>query len=225
MEPSAVLAAISASGVIPVIRTDRAEHALGAVEALHRAGIRVIEIATTAGGPAVLERIVHQWGDQIILGAGTILQADLAEACIHAGAAFLLSPVLKPDVIQVARRHSTLIMAGALTPTEVLAAWEAGADAVRIVPCGPVGGPSYLQALTGPFPHIPLVPTGGVTLSSIGEYFEAGAFAVGIRGGLIDSVNLSQGHFGVFTVRAKRYLDAVKRYRERLVPETKEKGD
>jgi 2-dehydro-3-deoxyphosphogluconate aldolase/(4S)-4-hydroxy-2-oxoglutarate aldolase len=218
MLPKDVLAAISASGVIPVVRTTDADQALGAVDALHRGGIRVIEIATTVAGPAVLERVASTWGQQIVLGAGTIVNAQLAEACMQAGAAFLLSPVLKVDVIEVARRHSTMIMAGALTPTEVLTAWEAGADAVRIVPCGPVGGPGYLRALTGPFPHIPMVPTGGVTLQSIDEYFQAGAFAVGIRGGLIDSVNLNHAQYDVFAVRARRYLAAVNKYRQRLAP-------
>ncbi len=209
MKKEAVMAAIRDIGIVPVVRTESAESAIQAIGAIYRGGIRAAEITMTVPGALrALEKIADQFGDQIVLGAGTVLDAATARACMLAGAEFFVTPSLKLETIEMAHRYSKAIIPGALTPTEVLTAWEAGADAVKIFPAGSMGGAKYIKALRAPFPHIEMVPTGGVNLETIGDFLKAGACAVGVGGELIDAATIRSGNFGVFEERAKAFLKA-----------------
>ena len=185
-----------------------------AVEACLNGGIRAAEITMTVPGaiPA-LEKLAARFGGQMLLGAGTVLDAETARISILAGAEFLVAPNLRPATIEMAKRYSKAVFPGALTPTEVLAAWEAGADAVKVFPCGNVGGPKYIKSLKGPFPQIEMAPTGGVTLESIGDFFRAGACAVGVGGELADATLMKEGRFGEIEERARQFLAAAAKAR------------
>jgi 2-dehydro-3-deoxyphosphogluconate aldolase / (4S)-4-hydroxy-2-oxoglutarate aldolase len=201
-------------GIVPVVRTNSAENAVKAVEAIYRGGIRAAEITMTVPGAIkALERVADALGDKIVLGAGTVLDPETARACMLAGAEFFVSPSTKLSTIEMCRRYSKPIMSGALTPTEVLTAWEAGADVVKVFPCGNVGGPKYIKALKGPFPQIELIPTGGVNLETAGEFLKAGACAVAVGGELVDAKSIQAGNFDVIEQRARQYLDVIAKAR------------
>ena len=194
---------------MPVVRTPSAELAIQAVETCRNAGILVAEITMTVPGAIrALEKLADRFGDSMLLGAGTVLDAETARASILAGAEFLVSPNLRRATIEVAKRYSKAVFPGALTPTEVLEAWEAGADAVKVFPCGNVGGAKYIKALKGPFPQIEMIPTGGVSLETIADFFNAGACAVGIGSELIDAALLKQRRFDALEERARQFLAA-----------------
>jgi 2-dehydro-3-deoxyphosphogluconate aldolase / (4S)-4-hydroxy-2-oxoglutarate aldolase len=195
---------------VPIVRVPTAEQAIQAIDAIRRGGIRVAEITMTVPGAVrALEMLTGRFGDSMILGAGTVLDPETARTCLLAGAQFLVTPSLKPATIEVARRYSKPIFAGALTPTEVLSAWEGGADAVKIFPVGNLGGPKYIKALKGPFPQIEMAPTGGVNLENIAEYFKAGASVVAVGSELVDSASVKQGRFDAIEARAVQYAAAV----------------
>ncbi len=207
--------AIADTGIVPVIRAANAEQALKAAEAVYRGGIRTIEITMTVPGAiAVLEKLAEQLHGQVLLGAGTILDPETARAAILAGAEFLVAPSLNPKVIEMAHRYSKVVLPGALTPTEVLAAWDAGADFVKVFPAGNVGGPKYIKALKGPFPHIELVPTGGVNLETAADFLLAGAAALGVGGELVDARALAAGRLEVIEENARKFLACVRKARE-----------
>jgi 2-dehydro-3-deoxyphosphogluconate aldolase/(4S)-4-hydroxy-2-oxoglutarate aldolase len=200
---------------VPVVRTATADSALRSIEAIHRGGIDVVEITMTVPGALrVLERVADEFGDRVLLGAGTVLDPETARASMLAGAAFFLTPTLNLATVEMARRYSKVILAGALTPAEVLEAWESGADVVRVLPCDAMGGVTYIRSLRAPFPQIDLMAIGGVTLETVGDYFRAGAVGVGVSGALIDSASLRAGSYDVFTERARRFVDAIRRARE-----------
>jgi 2-dehydro-3-deoxyphosphogluconate aldolase/(4S)-4-hydroxy-2-oxoglutarate aldolase len=210
----ATFAAITDIGVIPALRTSSVDSALKAIEAIYQGGIRAAEIIVTVpGAVGILEKVADRFGDQFILGAGTVLDADTAQACLLAGAEFIAAPCLKVATIEMAQRYSKVVFPGALTPTEVLTAWQAGADAVKIYPCSMVGGPKYIKALRAPFPHIEMIPNGGVTLETVGDFLRSGACAVGVGSELVDSVHLREGRFMVFEERARRFLEAISKTR------------
>src|SRR5579884_2653876 len=214
MSQQSILSAIIDIGVVPIIRAESTEAAIHACEALYRGGIRAAEITMTVPGAIkALEKLSDQFGDQIVLGAGTVLDPETARACMLAGAQFFVTPALKLSTIEVAKRYSKPIMPGALTPTEVLTAWEAGADAVKIFPCGTVGGAKYIKALKAPFPQIEMVPTGGVNLETCGDFLKAGACAVGVGAELIDAATIKAGKYEVFEDRAKQFMAAVAKAR------------
>lgn len=214
MTKEAILSAITQIGIVPIVRTDSAEGAVKAIEAVYRGGIRAAEITMTVPGAIkALERLADQFGDQIVLGAGTVLDAETARICMLAGAQFFVTPALRLSTIEMAQRYSKPIMPGALTPTEILTAWEAGADAIKVFPCGNVGGAKYIKALKAPFPHIEMVPTGGVNLETCGDFLKAGACAVGVGGELIDAATIKAGKFEVFEERARQFLAAVAKAR------------
>lgn len=214
MKRADILQTITHIGLVPVIRTPTAESAIRSIEAIYRGGIRVAEITMTVPGAIrALEKIADRFGDQIILGAGTVLDPETARACMLAGAEFLVTPSLKLATIEMAQRYSKAIMPGALTPTEVLTAWEAGADAVKIFPCSAVGGAKYIKALKAPFPQIEMVPTGGVSVDTISDFLRAGACACGVGAELVDNKTIEEGRFPLFEERAKRLLEAVAKAR------------
>ena len=214
MHKTDILSAIFDIGIVPVVRTESAESAIKAIQAIYRGGIRAAEITMTVPGALrALEKVADEFGDRIVLGAGTVLDSETARSCMLAGAEFFVTPSLRLSTIEMAQRYGKPIIAGALTPTEILTAWEAGADAIKVFPCGQVGGPKYIKAIRAPFPHIQLVPTGGVNLETTAEFLKAGARAVGVGGELIDSANIRGGHYEIFEERAQRFLEVVAKTR------------
>lgn len=205
---------ITEIGIVPVIRASSPQHALMAAEAVAAAGISVAEITMTVPGAfGVIEALNNRFGADMLIGAGTVLNAEAAQRCLDAGARFLVSPGLDVATVKFAVASGTVIMAGALTPTEVIAAWNAGADFVKIFPCSAVGGANYLKALRGPLPHIPLVPTGGVNLNTAADYLRAGAAALGIGGELISSAALEAGNTGAIITLARQYMEIIEETR------------
>jgi 2-dehydro-3-deoxyphosphogluconate aldolase/(4S)-4-hydroxy-2-oxoglutarate aldolase len=212
--PKEVFSQIAGIGMIPVVRAGSAEGAILAVEALYRGGVRAAEITMTVPGAVrVLEKIADQFGDKIVLGAGTVLDPETARICMLAGAQFFVTPGLKLATIELAKRYAKVIFPGALTPTEVLTAWEAGADAVKIFPCGNVGGPKYIKALKGPFPQIEMIPTGGVNLDTAGEFLKAGACAVAVGGELVDARLIDAGRYDLIEEKARQFLAVIAKAR------------
>ncbi len=217
MKKSQVVSAILDIGIVPIVRTNSAESAIKSIEAIYRGGIRSAEITMTVPGAIkALEKLADAFGDKMVLGAGTVLDPETARACILAGAEFLVTPALKIATIEMAKRYSKVICPGALTPTEIQTAWEAGADFVKVFPCGNVGGAKYIKALKAPFPHIEMIPTGGVNLETVGEFLKAGAAAVAVGGELIDAKTIQDGHYDVFEERARKYLGAVAKARAEM---------
>ncbi len=217
MKKEIILSSIIDIGIVPIARTTSAESAILAIEAIYRGGIRAAEITMTVPGALkALEKIADKFGDKIVLGAGTVLDPETARACMLAGAEFFVTPSLRLSTIEVAKRYSKVIMPGALTPTEVLTAWEAGADIVKIFPCGNVGGPKYIKALKGPLPHIDMVPTDGVNLDTAGEFLKAVACAVAAGTELVDAKNIKEGRFDLIEEKARQYLAAIAKARSEM---------
>ena len=217
MPRNTILSSIIETGIVPVVRTETAEGAIRAIEAIYRGGIRVAEITMTVPGALrALEKVADQFGDRIILGAGTVLDPETARSCMLAGAQFFVTPSLNLKTIAMAKRYSKVIMPGALTPTEVVTAWEAGGDAIKIFPCSAVGGAKYIKALRAPFPQIEMVPTGGVNLDTAADFLRAGSCAVGVGGELIDSATIREGRFEVFEERARLFMDVVAKARSEM---------
>jgi 2-dehydro-3-deoxyphosphogluconate aldolase/(4S)-4-hydroxy-2-oxoglutarate aldolase len=199
------------------VRAPSPEDALKAVEAIVAAGLGIAEIAmTVAKALRVMETVAERFGDKVLLGAGTILDPESCRAAMLAGAEFIVTPSLDVRVIELARRYSKPVFPGALTPTEVVAAWQAGADMVKIFPAGPVGGPKYIKALKGPLPQVELVPTGGVNLENTADFIKAGAAAVAVGGELVDVKALKEGKLDIITSNARKFLEAVRAARAAL---------
>lgn len=217
MTKQTILSTIREIGLVPVVRTSSADSAFKAIEAIYEGGVLTAEVTMTVPGALqVLEKLADHFGDRMLLGAGTVLDPETCRSCMLAGAQFFVCPSLNFKTIEMAHRYSKPIMPGALTPTEVLAAWDAGADIVKVFPCGNVGGPKYIKALKGPFPQIDMIPTGGVSLSTAGDFLKAGACAVAVGGELVDSKTIKEGNYPIFTERAKRFLDVVKQARAEM---------
>jgi 2-dehydro-3-deoxyphosphogluconate aldolase/(4S)-4-hydroxy-2-oxoglutarate aldolase len=206
---------IAAIGILPVVRAPSADDALAAVEAMRAGGIDIVELTMTVPSAVkVIERVVERYGDAVVVGAGTVLDAETARACILAGAAFIVSPIIDVPTIRACRTYSIPVVPGALTPTEVVRAWRAGADLVKVFPCGAVGGASYIKALRAPLPQIELIPTGGVSLATVGDFIAAGAFAVGAGADLVDIARLRRGDHAGLTESARSYVAAVQQARK-----------
>ncbi len=217
MTAKQILEFITGAGIVPVVRAASAEHAIRAVEALYNGGVRAAEITMTVPGAIkALEKTADTFGNKLVLGAGTVLDPETARSCMLAGAEFFVSPSLRVSVIEMAKRYSKVVFPGALTPTEVLAAWEAGADAVKVFPCGNVGGAKYIKALKGPFPQIEMVPTGGVNLETVADFLKAGCCAVGVGGELVDGKSMASGKFDVIEERARQFLAAIQKARAEM---------
>jgi 2-dehydro-3-deoxyphosphogluconate aldolase/(4S)-4-hydroxy-2-oxoglutarate aldolase len=214
MTAKEILNFITEVGIVPVVRASNAEHAIQGVEACYKGGIRAAEITMTVPGAVrALEKVADRFGDKLMLGAGTVLDPETARICMLAGAQFFVTPSLRISTIEMAKRYSKVICPGALTPTEVLTAWEAGADVVKVFPCGNVGGAKYIKALKGPFPQIEMIPTGGVNLETTGEFLKAGACAVAVGGELVDAKSMKEGRWDVIEERARQYLAAIAKAR------------
>jgi 2-dehydro-3-deoxyphosphogluconate aldolase/(4S)-4-hydroxy-2-oxoglutarate aldolase len=188
------------------------------VEAIYAAGIPIVEVTMTVPDAArAIARTRELHGDDVVVGAGTVTSAEDARRCIDAGASFLVSPGLSVSVLTTAREMNILAIPGAFTPTEVMNAVEAGARAIKIFPCSSGGGPKHLKALRGPFPHVALIPTGGVNASNAADYIEAGAFALGAGGDLLDTAALRNGETGSTTNAAKELLAAIHAARSNII--------
>jgi 2-dehydro-3-deoxyphosphogluconate aldolase/(4S)-4-hydroxy-2-oxoglutarate aldolase len=204
-------------GIIPVIRASSEREAHLAAEAVHKGGIPIVEITMTVPGALeVIRELAKSCGTEVLIGAGTVLNAEDARRCLDAGAQFLVSPGFNRATVELAARESKLILAGALTPTEIMEAWSAGSDLVKVFPCGQVGGAKYIKALRGPLPQIPLVPTGGVNLSTAAEFIEAGAAALGIGGELVQPEALKANKPKVIVETARKFLEIVTTTRTKL---------
>lgn len=210
MTHSQIIQKIKKLAVVPIVRTPDAKSALAAVEAVLAGGIDCVEITmTVAGALKAIEAIADRHGDKILLGAGTVLDPETARACMLAGAQFFVTPSLNHKTIELARRYSRPIFPGGLTPTEILTAWEAGADGVKVFPCSAVGGAKYIKAVKAPFPQIDLIPTGGVNLETISDFLAAGSTAVGVGSELIDAQSVATGQYSAVTERARKFCEIV----------------
>jgi len=202
-------------GVVPVVRASSAAEARLAAQAVCDGGIPIVEVTMTVPGAVdVIRELRKSAPSSVLIGAGTVLDAEAARRCVDAGAQFLVSPGLNLPTVEFAVRSGILMLAGALTPTEVIAAWSAGSDFVKVFPCGQVGGAKYIKALKGPLPQVPLVPTGGVNLNTAAEFIEAGAAALGIGGELVQADALKSGKTEVIVENARKFLAIVKQARE-----------
>src|SRR3989440_1906161 len=207
---------IAEIGIVPVVRASSSREALIAAEAVCQGGIPIVEITMTVPGAVeVIRELIKSSGSEVLIGAGTVLDPETACRCLDAGAQFLVSPGLNLPTVEFAVREKVLIMAGALTPTEVITAWNAGSDFVKIFPCGQVGGAKYIKALKGPLPQIPLVPTGGVNLNTAAEFIEAGAAALGIWGELVEADALKSGKLEIIRENAAKVVENREKARNR----------
>ena len=211
MEKSQVLERIKSIGIIPVVRASSGDEALQAVESIKAGGLPILEITMTVpGAVGIIEKISARYGDEVLVGAGTVLNAETARDCLRAGAQFVVSPALNLETIAFCRDAGFAVMPGALTPTEVVTAWSAGADMVKVFPCGAMGGASYIKSLRAPLPQIELVPTGGVSLSTAASFIEAGAAAIGVGADLVDIKAIRAGESGRITETTRAYIEAVR---------------
>ena len=202
-------------GIVPVVRATSAKQAISAAVAVAAGGITIVEVTMTVPGALdAISQLIKALGSEVIVGAGTVLDAHAARQCFDAGAEFLVSPGLDLGTIKAANDAGKLIMAGALTPTEVITAWKAGADFVKVFPASAVGGPAYLKALRGPLPQVPLVPTGGVNLKTAADFLRAGASALGVGGELVLAAALNSGETAQITALARQYLEIVQQVRK-----------
>src|SRR5690348_2316273 len=202
-------------GIIPIVRAASAEQALQAAEAVCAGGIPIVEITMTVPGAiALIAQLAKTAGKEILIGSGTILDAQTAQRCIDAGAEFIVSPGLDVGTVKLANRLGKLMIAGALTPTEVVHAWTAGSDFVKIFPCGSVGGVKYIKALRAPLPQIPMIPTGGVNLETAADLIRAGAEALGIGAELVSASALQSGNTKEITQTARQYIAIIREARQ-----------
>jgi 2-dehydro-3-deoxyphosphogluconate aldolase / (4S)-4-hydroxy-2-oxoglutarate aldolase len=199
--------------IVAVIRAESPDLLVEVAEALLAGGVEVMEVTfTVPRATQVLEKVAAKLGSRILLGAGTVLDPETARAALLSGAEFIVAPSVNIDVIELCRRYSKLVMPGALTPTEVVTAWQAGADIVKIFP-SELTGPKYLKALHGPLPHVRLMPTGGVNLDTATEFLKAGACALGIGGSLVDPKAVAAGDMKKIESLARQYVEIVARFR------------
>ena len=208
------LSRVHQTGIVAVIRASSGQLLGDVAEALAAGGVDVMEVTfTVPRAHQVLERVAQRLGSRILLGAGTVLDPETARIALLSGAEFIVSPTVNLDVIQLCRRYDKLVMPGAFTPTEVLTAWEAGADIVKIFP-SEVTGPAYLKALGGPLPQVRVMPTGGVNLDSAAAFLRAGAFALGVGGSLVDPTAIAAGDLATIEKLARQFVEVVKQARD-----------
>ncbi len=202
-------------GIVPVIRASSARKAIAAAEAVCAGGIPILEVTMTVPGAfEAIKELTKTLGREILIGAGTVLDAQTARRCLEAGATFLVTPGFKLETVKFANDHGMVILAGALTPTEIITAWEAGSDFVKVFPCSSVGGAGYIKALKAPLPQIPLVPTGGVNLNTAADFIRNGSAALGIGGELVLTSALDSGNTAEITELAKKYVAIVQQARQ-----------
>ncbi len=213
MTREATLSRILAGGIVAVVRSEAAEPLVKVVRALADGGVTAAEITFTVPDAAdVIRQVRKELGDAIVLGAGTVLDPETARIALLAGAEYLVSPVVNVEIIRLARRYDKVVMPGAFTPTEILAAWEAGADVVKVFPAD-VGGPAYFKAIKGPLPQIRLMPTGGVDLNTAEAFLKAGAACLGVGSSLVEPKSIASGDFARIRDLAAQFAAIVARFR------------
>lgn len=204
-------------GVVPVVRASTPQMARQAAEAVLAGGVSIVEITMTVPGAIdLIAQLAKALGKELLVGAGTVLDAENAQRCFDAGAEFLVSPGFNAETVKLANSKGKLMMAGALTPTEVITAWKAGSDFVKVFPCGTVGGAKYIKALKAPLPQIPMVPTGGVNLTTAAEFIQAGSEALGIGGELVSAEALKSGNTQKITDAARQFVEIVRQARAQM---------
>jgi 2-dehydro-3-deoxyphosphogluconate aldolase/(4S)-4-hydroxy-2-oxoglutarate aldolase len=214
MEKREIFTKMMDEGLIPVIRVASASEAIDVANAIKEGGVSLIEITMSVQGAIdVIKELTGKYKDEIIMGAGTVLDPETGRAALLAGAQFIVSPTLNLDLIRLAHRYSAVVIPGAMTPTEILTAWNAGADMVKVFPAAQLGGPAYIKALRGPLPQILLVPTGGVNLQNAGAFVQAGASALGAGGELVDKKAVKEKKFSVITENARAFIKAIREAR------------
>ncbi len=211
-----VLEGMKAIGLVPVLRAESVINALALAEALVAGGVTVLEVTMTVPGAMHVMRRLAESRPDILIGAGTVLDAETARMCMLEGAQFVVSPALNLKTIEMCHRYSVAVLPGALTPTEIIDAWQAGADAVKIFPASAMGGASYLKSVKAPLPQVEMIPTGGVSLTTARDYLKAGAFALGIGADLVDANAMAEGRLLVVTENARRFLAVVKECRNEV---------
>lgn len=211
-----VLARMRNTGIVPVLRADSEAEALALVDAIAAGGVDVLEITMTVPGAVrLLGRLVRERSD-LLLGAGTVLDPETARQCILQGAQFIVSPALNLATIELCHRYAVAVLPGALTPTEIVTAWQAGADVIKVFPANAMGGANYLRSLKGPLPQVDMIPTGGVSLDTAGDFLRAGALALGVGADLVSTKALHSGDAASITAKARQYLQTVQDYRATL---------
>src|SRR3989442_4240374 len=217
MEKVWVLKRIEEVGIVPVVRAATSEEAVSVAEIIREGGIPIVEITMTVPGAiTVIAELSKRYGDEVLIGAGTVLDPETARSCIAAGAQFIISPSLNVQTIELCKLQRIAIFPGALTPTEVVTAWDAAADAVKVFPCSAIGGASYLRALKATLPDVKLVPTGGVSLATAKDFIAAGAWAIGVGSDLVNTKAIKSGKGESVVTAARSYVAAVREARAAL---------
>ncbi len=214
MTKSKVLQRMKKTGLVPVLRATSSTEALAIAEAIAAAGVDVLEVTMTVPGAMDVIRTLVREKPQMLVGAGTVLDPETARACMLEGAQFIVSPAMNVKTIEMCRRYSCAVLPGALTPTEVITAWQAGADVIKVFPASAMGGAKYLKSLKAPLPQIELVPAGGVSVATAAEFLEAGAFALGVGADLADGKAIAEGRPERITETARAYLRTIAAWRE-----------
>lgn len=213
MEKNKVIERIRQVGVLPVLRASSPDLAMRLADAIAEGGISALEVTMTVPKAiGVIRKLAEQRPD-LLIGAGTVLDPETARICILEGAEFIVSPTLNEDTVSLCRRYSVAILSGALTPTEVLRAWEAGSDIVKVFPASAMGGAKYLKSLKAPLPQVELIPTGGVSVATAKEFLEAGAFALGVGADLANEKAIAEGKASLVTEVARQYAAIVADFR------------
>ena len=201
---------IESCGVVAIIRANSSAELIEVAAAIKEGGVDLIEVTmTTPNALSVISDVAARYGGEVLVGVGSVLDTETARAAMLAGAEFVVCPVTKPDVIEICNRYSKVVMPGAFTPTEILSAWEAGADYVKVFPSSGVG-PSYIKDVKAPLPHIPLIPTGGVSVDNAGEFIKAGSTALGVGSALVNNKIIAEGRFDLLTEAARKLVEAVR---------------
>jgi 2-dehydro-3-deoxyphosphogluconate aldolase/(4S)-4-hydroxy-2-oxoglutarate aldolase len=208
-----ILARIQRTGIIPVLRALSTEGALAIVEALTAGGIDVVEVTMTVPGAVDIIRKLARARADLLIGAGTVLDPETARKCMQEGAQFIVTPVTNVATIEVCQKHSIAVFPGALTPTEIFTAWQAGGDAIKVFPASAMGGAPYLRSLKAPLPQVELIPTGGISTATAADFLRAGAFALGVGVDLCDSSAIAEGKPERITQTARQYLQTVAAFR------------
>jgi 2-dehydro-3-deoxyphosphogluconate aldolase / (4S)-4-hydroxy-2-oxoglutarate aldolase len=213
MRKEEIVAKLREIGLVPVLRAESEEQALGIAAAIAAGGVTVLEITLTVPGAIrVMARLTKERPD-ILIGAGTVLDPETARMCMLEGAQFVVSPALNLKTIEMCHRYSIPVLPGALTPTEVVTAWQAGADVIKVFPASALGGAKYLKSLKAPLPQVEMIPTGGVSLATAKEFLEAGSFALGVGADLVAIKDFAAGESEKITATAKKYLEIVREFR------------
>jgi 2-dehydro-3-deoxyphosphogluconate aldolase/(4S)-4-hydroxy-2-oxoglutarate aldolase len=211
-----ILEHIRRTGLVPVLRANSAAQGFALAEAILEGGVDVLEVTMTVpGATQLISRLVREQ-PSILVGAGTVLNAEQARACLGEGAQFIVSPAFDAPTVKLCRDEDVAVLPGALTPTEVLAAWNAGADIVKVFPASAMGGASYLRSLRAPLPQVKVIPTGGVSLTTAKDFLEAGAYALGVGADLVDLTAIDSGGAGRITEHARKYVAIIREFQQRL---------